>query len=97
MDTRPFHSTPLKLTPRGYNQYTSKPALLAKTRKQQLRENMHGYFLGPMDPTEFMSSFMPINSQNLGSPPDGIDFSEVYEQANEKSMYAPFVRLSVIF
>jgi len=94
MDTRP---SPLKITLRGYNQYSAKPVLLAKTRKQQLRENMHGYFLGPMDPTEFMSSFMPINSQNLGSPPDGIDFSKVYEQANEKSMYAPFVRHPVIF
>jgi hypothetical protein len=44
-----------------------------------------------MDPTEFLSSFMPINSQDLGKPPDGIDFSEVYKQPNEQSMYGPFV------
>ena len=92
MATRLFHSSPPKPTPRGYNQYSSKPVPLAKTRKQQLRENMHGYFLGPMDPGEFMRSFMSINSQSLGGSPDGIDFSQVYEQANERSMYAPFVR-----
>ena len=96
MAARLFHSSPPKPTPRGYNQYSSKRVLLAGTRKKQLRENMHGYFLGPMDPSEFMSSFMPINSQNLGSPPDGIDFCEVYEQTNEKSMYAPFVRHPII-
>ena len=87
---------PSQTNSEGYSQYSARPVLFTETRKQQLRENMHGYFLGPMDPTEFMSSFMPINSQNLGSPPDGIDFSGVYEQANEKSMYAPFVRHPVI-
>ena len=97
MATRPYHSTPPKLTPRGYNRYSAKPILLAKARKQQLRENMDGYYLGPMDPNEFMCSFMPVNSQNLGNPPDGIDFCKVYEQANERSMYAPFVRHPVIF
>ena len=56
---------------------------------------MQGYFLGPMDPSEFMHSFMPINSQNLGDPPDGINFSDVYEQVNERSMYASFVRRCV--
>ena len=55
---------------------------------------MVGYFLGPMDPSEFMRSFMPINSQTLGSPLDGVDYRQVYEQPNEKSMYAPFVRYS---
>jgi hypothetical protein len=88
MATRLFHSTPPKPTPRGYNQYSAKPAPLAKTRKEQLRENMHGYFLGPMDPAS-SCAFMPINSQNLGGPPDGIDFRQVYDQPNERSMYAP--------
>jgi hypothetical protein len=92
MADRLFHSTPPKPTPRGFTQYSSKPAPLAKARKQQLRENMHGYFLGPMDPSEFMCSFMPVNSQNLGDPPDGIDFHRVYDQANERLMYTPFVR-----
>ena len=96
MATRLFHSTPPKPTPRGYNQYSAKSAPLAKARKQQLRENMHGYFLGPMDPSEFMRSFMPTDSQNLGSPSDGIDFRQVYDQANERLMYAPFVRRCVI-
>ena len=95
MATRLFHSSPPKPTPRGYNQYSAKPVPLARARKQQLRENMSGYFLGPMDPSEFMRSFMPINSQHLGNPPDGIDFRQVYEQANERSMYAPFVRRRV--
>jgi hypothetical protein len=97
MAARQFHSTPAKPTPRGYNQHSAKPVLLAKTRKEQLRENMHGHFLGPMDPSEFMCSFMPNNSQNLGSPPDGIDFRKVYEQANERSMYVPFVRHLIVF
>ena len=57
---------------------------------------MGGYFLGPMDPSEFMGSFMPINSQNLGSPPDGIDFRQVYEQTNERLMYAQFVSRRII-
>ena len=90
--TRLFHSTPPKPTPRDYNLHSTKPVPLAKAHKQQLRENMQGYFLGPMDPSEFMHSFMPINSSNLGDPPDGIDFREVYEQANERLMYTPFVR-----
>jgi len=96
MATRLFHSTPPKPTPRGYNLYSSKPVPLAKARKQQLRENMHGYSLGPMDPSEFMGSFMPINSQTLGVLPDGIDFRQVYEQTNERSMYAPFVSRHVL-
>ena len=96
MATRPFHSTPPKPTPRGYTQYSSKPAPLVEVRKKQLRENMHGYFLGPMDPSEFMRSFMPVNSQNPLSPPDGIDFRRVYDQANERSMYTPFVRFCVV-
>ena len=65
--------------------------MLAKARRQQLRENMDGYFLGPMDPTEFMVSFMPTNSQNLGVSPDGVDFDQVYNKATEKLMYPPFV------
>ena len=96
MATRLFHSTPPKPTPRGYNQYSSKSVPLAKARKQQLRENMHGYFLGPMDPSEFMRSFMPVNSQNPQSLPDGIDFRRVYDQTNERLMYTPFVRFCVI-
>ena len=96
MATRVFHSTPPKPTARGYNLYSAKPVPLAKTRKKQLRENMQGCFLGPMDPSEFMCSFMPANSQNLGSPPDEIDFRQVYEQANERLMYAPFVSRCII-
>ena len=96
MDPSPFLSTPPKPTPRGYHLYSSGPAPLANTRRQQLRENMHGYFLGPMDPSEFMRSFMPVDSRDLGSPPDGIDFGEVYNKANEKLMYEPFVRRWVI-
>ena len=45
-----------------------------------------------MEPSEFMSSFMPVDSRKLGSVPDGIDFRQVYDQADEKSIYAPFVR-----
>ena len=97
MATRLFHSTPPKPTPRGYNLYSVKPVPLAKARRQQLRENMHGYFLGPMDPSEFMRSFMPVNSRDLGAPPNGIDFSQVYDQASERLMYAPFVRRYVLF
>ena len=92
MATRPSHSTPPRPTPRGYNQYnSSKLSVPAETRRQQLRKNMDGYFLGPMDPTEFMDSFMPMNSRNLGVSPDGVDFKEVYNQATEKLMYSPFV------
>jgi len=97
MTTRLYHSTPPKPTPRGYNLHSTKPVPLAKARKRQLRENMQGYFLGPMDPSEFMRSFMPTNSQNPGDPPDGVDFCKVYEQANEKLMYAPFVRRCIAF
>ena len=95
MATRPFHSTPPKRTPRGCILYSAKPVPLAKERKEQLRKNMEDYFLGPMDPSEFMSSFMPINLQDFGNPPDGIDFHQVYQQASEKAMYDPFVRLSL--
>lgn len=96
MENRPFHSTPPKLTPRGSIQYSAKPAPLAKERREQLRKNMKGYYLGPMDPAQFMHSFMPVNSQNFGSPPDDIDFREVYDQINEKAMYDPFVSLFVV-
>jgi len=96
MAARLFQSSPPKPTPRGYIQYSNRPIPLAKARRQQLRENMQGYFLGPMDPDEFMRSFMPINSSNPVDPPDGIDFREVYEQVNERSMYAPFGRRCVI-
>jgi len=57
---------------------------------------MEGYFLGPMDPSEFMSSFMSVNAQNLSDISDGIDFRQVYEQADELWMYAPFVSCCVI-
>ena len=92
MTTRLFHSTPPRPTARGFNQYSSKPTPLAEARKKQLRENMQGYFLGPMDPTGFMDSFMPVNLSSLGCPPSELDFSPVYSQRNEKSMYDPFVR-----
>jgi hypothetical protein len=92
MATRPCHSTPPKPTPRGYTKYSARPVPRAKERKEQLRKNMEGYYLGPMDPVQFMSSFMPTNSQNPRSPSGGIDFSKVYNQANERSMYDPFVR-----
>ena len=91
MASRPYHSTPPKPTPRGYTQYSAKPNPLAEERKVQLRKNMEGYYLGPMDPAKFMSSFMPTNSQSPGSPPGGIDFSKVYNQIYEKLMYDPFV------
>ena len=94
MATRLSHLIPPKPMSRGYNQYSAKPP--AKVRMQQLRENMHGCFLGPMDPSEFMRSFMLINSQSLEGLPGGIDFCQVYDQANEKLMYAPFVRRYVI-
>ena len=99
MTPRQFHSTPPKPTPRGYIQYSTRPVPLAQARKQQLRENMQGYVLGPMDPNEFMRSFMPVNAKNSPTPynpPDGIDFREVYEQDNERSMYAPFVRRRIV-
>ena len=38
-----------------------------------------------------MSSFMPINSNDLGGTPSGIDFRQVYNQASEQAMYDPFV------
>jgi len=91
MDTRPFHSSPPKPTPRGYNLYSTKPVPLVNSRKRQLRENMEGYFLGPMNPSEFMRAFMPINSSGVSRPPGEIDFSLVYAQGSEKSMYDPFV------
>ena len=96
MATRKFHSTPPKPTARGYFQYSAKPAPLAKERKDQLRKNMQRCYLGPMDPTQFISSFMPMNSQEFAGSPDGIDFSKVYEQANERSMYDPFVSPFVV-
>lgn len=52
---------------------------------------MDGYFLGPMNPAEFMWSFMPMNSQNLVASPGGIDSTQVYQMTTEKSMYGPFV------
>jgi len=57
---------------------------------------MDGHFLGPTEPSEFMRSFMPVDSHKLGSLPDGIDFRQVYDQADEKLMYAPFVRRCVV-
>jgi hypothetical protein len=59
---------------------------------------MDGYYLGPMDPSQFMSSFMPINSRSLGSLPPETDsnFLRVFKQANEKAMYDPFVILLAI-
>lgn len=55
---------------------------------------MHGYFLGPMTPRKFMSSFMPINSNDPRKAPDGIDFRQVYDQASEQAMYEPFVLIA---
>ena len=52
---------------------------------------MEGYFLGPMDPGEFMLSFMPVNSSSIGHPPNEIDFDPVCNQPNERLMYEPFV------
>ena len=94
MDTRPFESSPPKVTPRGFNQYSAGPVPLVKKRQDQLRGNMEGYYLGPMDPNQFMSTFMPINSQSLGTPPGGIDLSGVYNQTLERLIYSPFVRCS---
>jgi hypothetical protein len=96
MAEKPHNSSPPKLTPRGFIQCSVKPVPLAKDRQAQLRKNMEGYFLGPMDPTDFMNAFMPINSQNSGSPPEGIDFSGVYGQKIEKMMYEPFVSCFVL-
>ena len=48
--------------------------------------------MGPMDPDEFMRSFMPVNSSGISHFPDKIDFSTVYNQRNERLMYDPFVR-----
>ena len=45
-----------------------------------------------MDPSDFMRSFMPVNSSGISHFPDKIDFSMVYGQRNERSMYDPFVR-----
>ena len=67
---------------------------MARARQKRLRENMEGHFLGPMDPTEFMDAFMPVNS-GIGGIPDDIDFREVYDRRCEKEMYEPFVRDSV--
>jgi len=92
MATRLFHSTPPRPTGRGFNPYSAKPTPLAEARKKQLRKNMEGYFLGPMDPTEFIESFMPVNSSSLRRPPSELDFSLVYSQRNERLMYDPFVR-----
>lgn len=96
MATGPFHSTPPKATTRGYVKYSAKPTPLAKERRERLRKNMEGYYLGPMDPADFMDAFMPINSPNFGSPPENIDFAEVYCQISEKLMYDPFVSRSII-
>lgn len=57
---------------------------------------MENYCLGPMDPAQFMASFMPINSQNFEDTSDEIDFSKVYQQNNDRSMYGPFVSSSII-
>ena len=92
MCTKPFESSPPKVTPRGFNQYSARSAPLAKERQDQLRRNMEGYYLGPMDPRQFMSAFMPVNSRSLGAPPGGIDLSDVYNQKLERLMYNPFVR-----
>ena len=92
MYTRQCQSSPPKVTPRGFNQYSTAPIPPAKKRQDQLRKNMEGYYLGPMDPSQFMSAFMPINSRSLGTPPDGIDLSDVYNQKLERLMYNPFVR-----
>ena len=93
-----YKSSPVKPSPRAVNPHSVDPFPLAKKRKDQLRKTMHGYYLGPMDPSQFMSSFMPINSQSLGSPPAGIvsDFLRVFNQDNEKSMYDPFVMLPAV-
>ena len=91
MATRKFHSTPPKPTSRGFIQYSANPAPLAKERRERLRKNMQRYYLGPMDPAQFISSFMPVNSQDFGDYPDDIDFSKVYKQINERPMYDPFV------
>jgi len=92
MTTRPFHSSPPKLSPRGYVPHSTDPTPLVKARQKRLLEGMSGCFLGPMDPTEFMRSLMPINSSGIGHFSDEIDFSLVYNQRNERSMYDPFVR-----
>jgi len=91
MDTRLHNSSPPKLTPRGFYPHSANPVPLANARKKQLRENMEGYFLGPMDPSEFIRSFMPANSPSAGNPPPKIDFSPVYTPLNESLMYDPFV------
>ena len=96
MATRKFHSTPPKPTARGYIQYSAKPVPPAKERKGQLRKNMQRYYLSPMDPTQFISSFMPVKSQEFAGSPDDIDFSKFYKRTNERSMYDPFVSPPVV-
>ena len=90
------NSSPIKPSPRCCNPHSANPALSAKKRKDQLRTIMDDYYLGPMDPSQFMTSFMLINSQSLGSPPAEIDFLQVFKQDDEKSMYDPFVMLPAI-
>ena len=92
MAPKQLHSTFPKLTPRGSIHHNAKPVPLAKELKEQLqKKNMEGYYVGPMDPTQFMNSFMSINSQNFGSSPDNVDLSKVYKQTNERLMYELFV------
>ena len=97
MVDRLFSSAPPKLTPKGHTRYSAKPIPLAKHRSELLRRNMQGYHLGPTDPSQFTSLFVPIlTPKPLESLPNGIDFRQVYEQPNEKSMYDPLVRRPAI-
>ena len=91
-----YQSSPPKLTERGFDLYNSNALLLANKRKDQLRRNMARCYLGPMDPSKFMTSFMPINSRRFGNPPRGIHLNEVYQQPNERSMYEPLVNSSLV-
>ena len=91
-----YQSSPPKLTERGFDNYNSNALHLAGKRKDQLRRNMARCYLGPMDPSRFMNSFMPINSQRLGNPPRHINLNEVYQQPNERSMYEPLVNLFLV-
>ena len=96
MAARPYQSSPVKSTTRGFNRFSSAVVRPANKRKSQIRKNMEGYYLGPMDPTEFMTSFMPINSPNFRNSPKHVNFSNVYKQANERSMYGPLVSCSAV-
>lgn len=60
-----------------------------------LGDEMKGKFVGPVSPSLFLTTFLPIENGRLEQMPEIIEatFQNVADKTPETAMYAPMVRL----